>query len=625
MTWIVAFDSLAAVGVIRRDPQAADDRSWAELVQSAFAVDPQVVIANSEIRLSWGAFLILARTVSYLRRRDGITMEYTDEARVRLELYAQELRAVEAARRAQGGQAGLSEEEVMRRLGRAGWDFDKRRLTPSQVRDLLAALAIPHGANFSVPGAGKTTVTLALHLLAVPQYTRLLVISPKNAFPAWDAVLEECLQDPVPRFARLVGGRSAIRAALADDPHYAIIGYGQLVRVADEVQQHLLTRPVHLVLDESHRIKGGTSTQTGSAALALGPLAIRRDILSGTPLPNAPSDLAPQFEFLWPGQAIGAQIQHAGHPAPVIRPLYVRTRQSELGLPVPVVDYVAVDMSDPQRVLYGLLRNDVLRQLAATPRALTPGARTSVMRLLQAAVDPQVAAEAVLASAIGDPSGDHLRAICHHVLKERLSPRLRAVIRQTREVTGRGRKIVIWAPFVATIERLVEELEVLGVVSLHGGVPAGDEEDDATREGIIRRFHDDPDCLVLVANPAAGGEGISLHHVCRDALYVGRTYNGAHYLQSRDRIHRLGLDPSIPTRITVFESTAPGGIGSIDLSVRRRLDTKIDRMSLALEDEDLQQLALESASAEAQLDDGLTFDDLADLLRELTGQAPNGA
>ena len=44
------------------------------------------------------------------------------------------------------------------------------------------------------------------------------------------------------------------------------------------------------------------------------------------------------------------------------------------------------------------------------------------------------------------------------------------------------------------------------------------------------------------ANPAAAGEGISLHTVCHHAIYVDRSFNATEFMQSMDRIHRYGLD-----------------------------------------------------------------------------------
>ena len=89
----------------------------------------------------------------------------------------------------------------------------------------------------------------------------------------------------------------------------------------------------------------------------------------------------------------------------------------------------------------------------------------------------------------------------------------------------------------------------MGADFIHGGVDAGDENDFDTREGKIKRFHTDDTCKVLVANPAACSEGISLHKVCQNAIYLDRSFNAAHYMQSEDRIHRLGLAPDAKPQI----------------------------------------------------------------------------
>ena len=45
---------------------------------------------------------------------------------------------------------------------------------------------------------------------------------------------------------------------------------------------------------------------------------------------------------------------------------------------------------------------------------------------------------------------------------------------------------------------------------------------------------------ILIANPAACAESISLHKTCNNAVYYDLSYNCAQYLQSLDRIHRVG-------------------------------------------------------------------------------------
>jgi len=161
----------------------------------------------------------------------------------------------------------------------------------------------------------------------------------------------------------------------------------------------------------------------------------------------------------------------------------------------------------------------------------------------------------------------------------------------------------------------------MGAAYIHGGVEAGDEEEDDTREGIIKRFHDDPAAAVLVANPAAASEGISLHTVCHHAIFLDRTFNAAHYLQAEDRIHRIGLPPGQDTTIEIVECES-----SIDQSVRHRLELKIGRMADALSDSTLRVdrfVTFEPIEGQ-DLEDfnlGLQLDDIASLVEDLEQDA----
>ena len=87
---------------------------------------------------------------------------------------------------------------------------------------------------------------------------------------------------------------------------------------------------------------------------------------------------------------------------------------------------------------------------------------------------------------------------------------------------------------------------------------------------------------MLVANPAACGEGISLHNVCHNAIYLDRNYNAAQYIQSEDRIHRLGLPHDAEINIEILCC-----LGTVDLSVNDRLVMKVQKMAEALNDPDI--------------------------------------
>ena len=135
-----------------------------------------------------------------------------------------------------------------------------------------------------------------------------------------------------------------------------------------------------------------------------------------------------------------------------------------------------------------------------------------------------------------------------------------------------GRKTLVWSNFIRNLETLHRhELKGFQPAMVHGGVEDRDSE--------LRRFRSDPNCQVLLANPAALGEGVSLHHDCHDAIYLERTFNAGQYLQSVDRIHRLGLSPDTETRVSILESA-----GTIDEIVERRVREKTERLGKLLHD-----------------------------------------
>jgi SNF2 family DNA or RNA helicase len=130
------------------------------------------------------------------------------------------------------------------------------------------------------------------------------------------------------------------------------------------------------------------------------------------------------------------------------------------------------------------------------------------------------------------------------------------------------------------------------------------------RDEQLRRFREDPSCMVLISNPATLGEGISLHHVCHDAVYVDRDFMAGRFLQSLDRIHRLGLAPDTDTRVTVLAAR-----DTVDEVVEVRLDQKLEFMGRILDDPTVQQLAdLEEEPAVAA---GLAPSDIEALLRHI--------
>jgi len=447
-----------------------------------------------------------------------------------------------------------------------------RHLSPEQARNVAKMAALPSAATFSVPGAGKTTEALAFFYYKARDNERLLVVAPKNAFAAWDEQIVDCMPESAPTIVRLRGGRDKIERALFDDPRYMLITYQQLARVGDILAAHCAKHKIFVFLDESHRIKSGVAKQTAKAVLALAHLPVSKLIMSGTPMPQSTEDLIPQFAFLYP------EIEsNADNVVDRVKQIYVRTNKKELGLPEVTRLRIPLQMAPLQRELYKLMKHEVAREatfaLNSKSRQAFRVLGRSVSRLLQFVSNP-----ALLASELNFMNPDLLSA----VLDEGDGPKMRYVLRQARKLAMEGKKVLIWSSYVRNVEFIASKLSDLGAVYIHGGVDAGDEDDDETREGKIRLFHDDETVMVMVANPAAASEGISLHRVCHHAIYLDRTFNAAHYLQSEDRIHRFGLAVNQATTIEIVEC-----VETIDETVLARLDYKIKKMGEVLDDSSL--------------------------------------
>jgi len=625
ITVTISYLTQSSRGELSISPEDKGASGWKRLLLEAFRFSPNEIISESSIQLPWADVLTIIRRFGSRSSQVALHVKFNPigDARTMIRSFFAEYKKAQSQRKSIT--TDLSEAEI--ETGLVAKHFTKRSLKPFQIRDLQRLISLPNGANFSVPGAGKTTVTFALNTLLHSDGDRFLVICPKAAFQAWTDIVDECISDEAPAKSRegfiiLDGSEKDNADKLFSNHTRFVMSYDLMIRQQSLIQRFLLTYNTHMVLDESHRMKAGWESQRGSFLLSVSAIPIRRDILSGTPMPQGPSDIASQLEFLWPGHGLGAKVERGIAPRAVLGALYARTTKQELGLRTPKRIPYDVDMKPGQLALYSIVRSEALRQVSqAISRRGDQGvllkARRSVMRLLQLSSNPLLALSGMANDDVPLKTG-----IVEQVIEEGHSSKVEAVMDHARALAKSGEKVVIWTIFTDTIKDIENGLADLNPVSIYGQVPSGDKSDPNTREGRILRFHEDPSCWVLVANPAAAGEGISLHTVCHNAIYVDRSYVSTHYIQSIDRIHRLGLAEGIETYIHLYRTKAPPRLGSIDMSVSRRLMEKIRKMQELLDDPDLLQLVLDEEEADDALDYDIGFEDLEDLIKELEGRGP---
>lgn len=483
----------------------------------------------------------------------------------------------------------ITKEELIKNLDSVGFI---RKLTDNQISNLEKISQLPGTATFSVPGAGKTTEALAYFYLNSQSTDRLLVVAPKNAFGAWDEQLTACIGNVGENFERLRGGEVAIQNLLRKNPRFMIISYDQLPRVKNVIIELLASGNIFMFLDESHRIKGGKQIKRADAILDIAHLPKRKMIMSGTPMPQSPKDLVSQFSFLYPSKDVDETTV-----IDLIQPIYVRTTKEQLGIPDVTHKVITTKMTQLQREIYDTLKSEIRRQmnpvLSDSSKYELRKIGKCVMKVMEFVSNPSL-----LSNDIDYTFDRRVGAL----LLTSDGPKIEYVCRRARQLAIENKKVIIWSCFVQNVELIALRLSDLGAEFIHGGVDAGDEAEMDTREGKIKRFHDDPGCMALVANPAACSEGISLHKVCQNAIYLDRSFNAAHYMQSEDRIHRLGLAPDSHPVVEFIECE-----NSIDQVIRERLTHKVNTMAIALNDPSLK---VEPSAFDYDDEDDDDFDNL---------------
>ena len=171
-----------------------------------------------------------------------------------------------------------------------------------------------------------------------------------------------------------------------------------------------------------------------------------------------------------------------------------------------------------------------------------------------------------------------------------------------------GRKVLVWSTFIGNLLALQRVLEPFNPALVYGGTSS------EQRAIELAKFRTSRSCSVLLSNPQTLGEGISLHNDCHETVYIDRSYNAGLYLQSLDRIHRLGLPPDQVTTAFILQSE-----GTIDRQVANRLELKIAKLGEYLNDDGLSLASLPNGDGDDPPESLLGIDnlDLNDLFEHL--------
>lgn len=525
---------------------------------------------------------------------------------------------------------GVLETEEFKNFSKVIQDkFPIRILTNRQLLSAYHLAATSAACNFSVPGAGKTTTVLAAYayLKSLPlndprRVDCLFIVGPMACFDPWETDFFKCFNYS-PKSIRFLSSVSleekksianGVDANHRNDELY--LSHYQTFSMNEEIFKGLFCRTdrrVMFVIDEAHNIKGADGVWA-STALRMAKFALARVILTGTPAPNGYEDLKNLFDFIHPGRDIlgfsrtalrlMSENKMSSEQLQVKSKIFfTRIRKSDLNIPPPIFKDEIVDMSPIQEKIYRAIESKVIPSFggkSSQKRKLFQAA--SLIRLRQAASNPILLSDPItkelLEVEVADDIDDRFIERVNYVsdLVEKFNPntdlpKLSKLIQIAKDAQEKGQKLLIWSYFIANINLISSALRSSFDVPVHiitGSTPvsleASDEgeQGELTREKILNLFRFSDGFSVLIATPQCLGESVSLHLWCHKAIYYDRDFNCGLFIQSKDRIHRLGLPPDTVTEYIYMISR-----NTVDETISSRLLEKELRMNTLLESDDI--------------------------------------
>ncbi|WP_252504307.1 SNF2-related protein [Sporosarcina sp. Marseille-Q4943] len=455
-------------------------------------------------------------------------------------------------------------------------------------------------SNFSVPGAGKTTMAyLVFSYLSsseIDQVDKIVMIGPKNSFLAWKQEFHENF-----------GANKELRVldvqrykysptefiAEAGKCNIILVNYESVAKYRDVLSSVIDDRTM-LILDEVHKIKGIQSARAQSV-MDVSKRAKYKYALTGTPIPNSYEDIYNLLNILFDDEYaiyFNFRKDQLRNPNTIMMerindlmyPFFWRTTKEELQVPpANENDIRFVLASDQEQELLNLL----YRKYGHSVFHL-------YIRLIQASVNPTLLLNSIDYTEMYGDEADNNMNPWHAVDSEKIvfteqeisliqsipkTSKFFEAIDLAQSLHQEQKQTIIWCIFVDTMLSLEHELNQLGIRAkvIYGNT------NQQERDEIIGQFLEKK-IDILITNPHTLGESVSLHHTCHDAIYLEYSFNLTHLLQSRDRIHRLGLKKDQYTQYYFLMLQGQHGErNSIDERIYYRLKDKEDRMLAAIE------------------------------------------
>lgn len=438
---------------------------------------------------------------------------------------------------------------------------------PHQLEAIEFLVKNQNAALFDEQGVGKTkeVIDAAISILRQKKADAVLIICPKTLMYNWQ---EEIKKHSYLTPMTIDGNGRTKGYKFLSFANIFILNYEGVKSELDIIKLLLETQKFIIVLDESQRIKNPDS-QTFQAIDKIKNLAVRRYILTGTPVANSAQDLWAQFYFLDDGETLGRDFtsfkkiyktSDIGRDQLLelqskIQPKSIRRlKNNVLQLPEKTFQNIFVDLSTEQNMIYRKLKKELLVEILNTDEKKIIDESKSILKKLLRLV--QIASNPALL-----------------VLDYKETPsKFKKLDELVDEIMHNNEKVIIWSSFVGNVKALKNRYKKYGSLHISGDVEI------AQRNKYVQLFQGDPEFRVLVANPSAAREGLTLT-AANNAIYVDRSFNLVDYLQSQDRIHRISQNKE--SRIIKLIAS-----DTIDLFIEDKLAKKQDIARVIQGDQD---------------------------------------
>ncbi len=480
-----------------------------------------------------------------------------------------------------------------------------RKLREKQAWDSFFMFAMRKSANFSVPGSGKTSSVYGVFsfLSYKGLVDKIVMIGPRSSFISWKDEFYNCFGNKrklelfnIQDYSNSRDKKNALLYKAVHKKNLLLFNYESLDSILEEVK-NIIDDKTLLVFDEVHKVKNPNGKRAKNA-LKISYNARYTIALTGTPLPNSYLDIKNLLHILYHEEYndfFGFGDAQLRIPSEYdieninkkIKPFFCRTTKKQLEVPEVNPDIILpCKLSDKENKIFNIL----LLKYAKNKLAL-------IIRLLQLESNPKMLLKAIsenqedfsaILDTTSDPEDidyvDYSQDIKDLINSFGKTEKFNSCIQQAKQLNSEGKSVIIWCIFVDSIRQLASQLEKEGISA---GVIFGSTSEEE-RKNILNKFKE-KEIDVLITNPHTLAESVSLHSVCHDAIYYEYSYNLVHLLQSKDRIHRLGLKEGQYTQYYFLQSifvTRDGFEYSLDQKIYQRLLEK-EKIMLDAIDEDI--------------------------------------